>query len=152
MESSRSIGDDSTKKGKAAEFLVFSELLRRDADLYLPIIDIGVDAIIRQKGGTYLEVQAKSTEKEDQAGYFNIDLSELQQRPEDKFFIICIDMNQKNYIEQGKPNIWVIPAKDYKKYMTASGRLPIYERRHGDKEPRYKLLQNRFYAWGLLTG
>ncbi len=61
----------SQQKGKQAEFLVFGELIRRGADLYLPIVDIGIDAIIKKKDGTYLQIQVKSTEADEQAGCFN---------------------------------------------------------------------------------
>jgi hypothetical protein len=139
------------QKGKAAEFLVFSELLKKGADLYLPVIDIGVDAIIQQKGGTYLEIQVKSTEKEDQAGYFNV--YDINEHPEDKFFIICVDFNEEKSIEKGKPNIWILPAKDFKEYMVSGCRLPIYERSHKhNNKVRFELLKNRFYAWELLIG
>ena len=127
------------RKGKSAELLVFSELIRRGADLYLPVIDIGIDAIIRREDGTYLEIQVKSTEKDDQAGYFNVD--DINKRPEDKFFIICIDMNKKNFKVEGRPNIWILSAKDFKKYMTSGYRLPIYERSHKhDNKRRDELL------------
>ncbi len=144
-----SIGD--LRKGKSAEYFVFSELIKRGADLYLPVIDIGIDAILRKKDGTYIEIQVKSTEKEDQAGYFNV--YNINEHPEEKFFIICVDMNEDNLIEKGKPNIWVLPATDFKKYMVSGCRLPIYERsrKHND-EVRSELLKNHFYAWELLTG
>lgn len=61
------------QKGKRAELFVFGELIRRDFDLYLPVIDVGIDAIIRLGTGTYRELQVKSTQAENQAGYFNID-------------------------------------------------------------------------------
>lgn len=60
------------QKGKRAEFLVFGELVKRGADIYLPVIDVGIDAISRLKTGTYLEIQVKSTEAENMAGYFNV--------------------------------------------------------------------------------
>jgi hypothetical protein len=140
----------SQQKGKRAEFLVFGELLREGADLYLPVIDVGIDAIVRRKDGTFSEIQIKSTEAEDQAGYFNV--HDINKCPEGRFFIVCVDFNKEKAIEEGKPNIWVLPAKDFKEYMVSGCRLPIYERRRGDKEPRYKLLRSRFYAWELLTG
>ncbi|MFH1015373.1 MAG: hypothetical protein V1771_00035 [Chloroflexota bacterium] len=49
----------STAKGKSVELWVSSELIRRGADIYLPVIDIGIDAIIRKKDGEYLEIQIK---------------------------------------------------------------------------------------------
>ena len=141
----------SQQKGKSAELLVFSELIRRGVDLYLPVIDIGIDAIIRKDKNTYLEIQIKSTEADEQSGYFNVD--NFNEYPEDRLFIICVDMNEKILKEKGKPNIWILPAKDFKEYMVSGCRLPIYERSHKhNNEVRYKLLENRFYAWELLTG
>ena len=141
----------SQQKGKGAEFFVFGELIRRGADLYLPTIDTGIDAIIKKKDGTYLQIQVKSTEEEEQAGYFNV--YDIEQYPEDKFFIICVDMNEEKAKIKGKPNIWVLSAKDFKKYMVSGCRLPIYERsrNHGNKT-REELLQKNFEAWHLLTG
>ncbi|MCL0048738.1 hypothetical protein M1N13_00290 [Dehalococcoidia bacterium] len=139
------------QKGKSVEFLVFAELIRRGADLYLPVIDSGIDAIIRRKDGTYLQIQVKSTEEDDQAGYFNV--SDINERPEDKFFIICVDINEKNFKVEGRPNIWILSAKDFKEYMTSGCRLPIYDRsqKHGNKR-RCELLQDNFEAWEPLTG
>ncbi len=138
------------QKGKGAELMVFGELIRKGVDLYIPIVDIGIDAIIKKKDGTYLQIQVKSTKAHEQAGYFNV--YDINEHREEKFFIICVDMNEDNLIEKGKPNIWVLPATDFKKYMVSGCRLPIYETRRGDKEPRYKLLQDCFYAWESLTG
>ena len=136
------------RKGKGAEFLVFSELLRRDANLYLPVVDTGIDAVVRKKDGIYLEIQVKSTEAEEQAGYFNV--YDLDKHPQDRFFIICVDMNEENCLEKGKPNIWIIPAIVFKEYMVSGCRLPIYETRRGDSEPRYKRLHDYFYTWKKL--
>ncbi len=60
------------QKGERAEFLVLGELIRRGADLYLPTVDTGIDAILRLKNGTCLEIQVKSTEAREQAGWFNV--------------------------------------------------------------------------------
>lgn len=141
----------SQTKGKSAEFLVFSELIKRGADLYLPVIDTGIDGIIRREDGTYLEIQVKSTEEDDQAGYFNV--YDINHHSEDRFFIICVDMNEGKSIKKGKPNIWIIPASDFKKYMVSGCRLPIYERsRKHDNKIRCELLKHRLNAWELLTG
>jgi len=145
------MGNISQQKGKLAEFLVFGELIKEGADLYLPVIDTGIDAVVRRKDGTYLEIQVKSTEEDEQAGYFNV--YDLDKHPEDKFFIICVDFNKEKSKVKGKPNIWILSAKDFKEYMTSGCRLPIYEhsRKHNN-EIRCELLKNHFYAWELLTG
>lgn len=142
----------SQQKGKRAEFLVFGELLRLGYELYLPVIDnIGVDALVRRKDDTFSEIQIKSTEAEEQSGYFNV--GDIQKHPEEKFFIVCVDFNKEKLIDEGKPNIWVIPAKKFKEYMVSGCRLPIYERsiKHENK-PRKELLEGYFNKWELLTG
>ena len=143
--------ETSQQKGKRAELLVFSELMKEGFDVYLPVVDKGVDAIIPTKNGTYLEIQITSTENEEQAGYFNV--YDLDKHPQDRFYIICVDMNEKKSKVKGRPNIWILSAKDFKKYMVSGYRLPIYERsrKHGN-EAREKLLQNNFEAWKLLNG
>ncbi len=139
------------RKGKSAEYFVFSELIKRGADVYLPAVDIGIDAIVRRKDGTYLEIQVKSTQEEEQAGYFNV--YDLDQHPEKNFYIVCVDMNEDNAKVKGKPNTWILSTEEFKKYMVAGCRLPIYE--HSQKyenKGRTELLQENFEAWGLLTG
>ncbi len=131
--------------------MVFSELIKGGADLYLPVIDIGIDAVIRKEDGSYLEIQVKSTEEEDQSGYFNV--YNIGKYPDDKFFVICVDMNEPKRIDKGRPNIWVLSAKDFKEYMISGWRLPIYERsRKHDNKVRSELLAKNFEAWQLLTG
>jgi hypothetical protein len=140
-----------TNKGKAAELFVFGELLNSGADLYVPLVDMGVDAVLRRSDGTYVEIQVKSTEEDDQAGYFNV--YDLGEHPEDRFFIVCVDMNERNRKTEGKPNVWVLSSKDFKEYMVAGCRLPIYERshKHGNVQ-RCELLKDRFYDWEHLIG
>jgi predicted AAA+ superfamily ATPase len=139
------------RKGKSAEYFIFSELIKRGADVYLPAVDIGIDAIVRRRDWTYLEIQVKSTQEEEQAGYFNV--YDLDQHPEENFYIVCVDMNEDNAKVKGRPKIWILPAKEFKEYMVAGCRLPIYERsqKHGNKR-RDELIQRYFEAWELLIG
>ena len=142
------------RKGKGAEFLVFSELLRSDADLYLPIVDTGIDAVLRKTDGKYLEIQIKSTEEDEQAGCFNAD--DLDYYDEERYFIVCVDLSRK------PPETWILPCGVFKEYATKpweskrgwkSYRLDVNARdtQHGN-EVRRNLLQKYLGAWELLTG
>ena len=142
------------RKGKGAEFLVFSELLRGDADLYLPAVDTGIDAVVRKKDGTYLEIQVKSTEADEQAGCFNA--YDLDCYDEERYFIVCVDLSRQ------PPETWILPCGVFKEYATKpweskkgwkSYRLDVNARdtQHGNK-PRREILQEYRNAWGLLTG
>ncbi|MCK4388100.1 MAG: hypothetical protein KAW00_04935 [Dehalococcoidia bacterium] len=129
----------SRHKGKRAEYCVFAELIKRGLDLYLPVLDIGVDAIIRgEDGGAYVELQVKSTEAEPQAGYFNV--HDLEPSP--NLFIICVDMSKAKSSEYGQPEIWVLPSGVYKQHATIQTLedttryhlpLPVKDRRYGKK-------------------
>ena len=139
--------------GKYAELLVFGELISKGADLYLPVLDTGIDAILRKKDGTYLEIQVKSTEKEwSLAAWVPDNLQLLRRR-----FIVWVVMSKSKQ----NPEIWVFPGEIFKDYSTKIGaeqdftyrRLDLDATRRGDSKPRRILLQQKYReAWELLTG
>ena len=142
----------SQQKGKRAEFLVFGELIKRRADVYLPIIDTGIDAIVRREDGTHLDIQVKSTEKGwSLAAWIPDNLQLLRRR-----FIIWVDMSKS----KENPEIWVFPGAIFKDYSTKIGaeqdftyrRLDLNATRKGDDQPRWALLKKYRDAWELLTG
>jgi len=143
----------SQQKGKQAEFLVFGELIRRGADLYLPVIDKGIDAIIRKEDGSYLQIQVKSTEASEQAGWFNVwDLELYKGR---NLFIVCVEMSKE------PPEIWVLPSEVFMEYANVSKSkegwnkytlgIDSKDTKHGN-ELRRSLLKEYREAWGRLTG
>ena len=139
------------QKGKRAEFLVFGELVRRGADLYLPIIDMGIDAVIRQKDGNYLEIQVKSTKAPGMAGWFNA--YDLDYYAEKRFFIVCVDLSKQ------PPETWILPSAVFKKHATVWESKKGWKRytlgidsrdtKHGNKLRR-DILQEYREAWELL--
>ncbi len=141
----------SQQTGKRAEFLVFSELIRRGADVYLPIIDIGIDAIVRQRDGTYLDIQVKSTEKGWSLEAWVPDNLKLLRRR----FIIWVDMSKS----KENPKIWIFPGRIFKENSTKIGaeqngtdrRLDLDATRKGDDQPRHVLLKKYRNAWRFLT-
>ncbi len=142
------------QKGKLAELMVFGELIRRGADLYLPVVDIGIDAILRQKNGKYVEIQVKSTKAKDQAGYFNASFE-----PRGNLFIVCVEMSREDEGEQ--PEVWIIPSTEFEKYAykTKEGyRLPLYDKSIEYENRKRSKILGQYYAskhedaWKLLTG
>lgn len=138
----------STQKGKLGEFFVFGELIRRGYELYLPVIDTGVDAVVRLGDRTHVDIQVKTTQQENQAGYFNV----YDLEPRDNLFIICVDMSEAKMKEyKGQPEVWVLPSRVYMEHATASRvkdkewiryllPLPDGSRKHGNV-PRRELLK-----------
>ena len=114
----------SQHKGKLGELVVFSELLKRGASIYTPVVDIGVDAIVRGKQGAYIELQIKATEASDQDRYFNFEW----EPGEDRFFV-CVSL------KDDPPTVWVLPGLVFKEYALKSGdnwRLALPEKKRGD--------------------
>ena len=150
-------------KGKYAEHMVFAELVRRGAEVYTPIVDRGIDAVIRRKDGSYAEIQVKATEAYNQAGYFNV--PDLDDHLDDPFYIVCVDMNKENSLEKAVlsgdypgylpkrplPNVWVLNVDEFRKFETSGHRLPIYESRKPENKKPYLLLSDAYMAWDRLT-
>ena len=142
----------SQQKGKLAEFLVFGKLIKEGADLYLPVIDIGIDAIVRREDGTHLDIQVKSTKKGWSLDAWVPDNPQLRQRR----FIVWVDMSES----EKNPKIWVFPGEIFKDYSIKVGaeqngtnrRLDLNAIRKGDDQPRCALLKKYRNAWELLTG
>ncbi|MBA7689226.1 hypothetical protein ES703_97730 [subsurface metagenome] len=141
----------SQQKGKRAEFLVFGELIKRGADLYLPVIDTGIDAIVRREDGTHLDIQVKSTEKGWSLDAWVPDNLQLLRRR----FIVWVDRSKS----KEKPEIWVFPGDIFKEYSVKIGaeqngtnrRLDLSATRKGDDQPRCVLLKKKHRdAWELI--
>jgi len=142
----------SQQKGKLAELLVFRELVSRGADIYLPVIDVGIDAIIRREDGTHLDIQVKMTEEGWSPTVWVPDDPQLLQGR----VIIWVDMSKS----QDNPEVWIFPSDIFVEYSTKIGewqnsthrRLILKAKRRGDDQPRRELLKKYRNAWKLLTG
>ena len=120
-------------KGKRGELIVFGELMRRDAELYTPLVDIGVDAVVRGQSGTYMELQVKATEAPDQDRYFNFNWE-----PQPGRFFICVSL------KDDPPSVWVLPWDVFKEFALKAGeiwRLPLPEKRGRDCKSREEMLE-----------
>ena len=56
--------------GKRIEYWIAGEMLKEGLDVYLPTVDdMGIDAVVRRKDGTFIEVQIKACSKDVREGY-----------------------------------------------------------------------------------
>jgi len=118
-------------------------------------VDTGIDAISRLETETYLEIQVKSTQAENQAGYFNV----YDLEPKRNLFIVCVDMSEGKMKQWNKPEVWILPSRDFVTYATGTKEhycLPLREKdtRHGNI-PREKILEqyranDHDEAWNVL--
>ena len=143
----------SQQKGKRGELWVFGKLLDAGVNVYLPLVDEGIDAIIRRSDRRLLEIQVKSTRAKDQAGYFNAYLE-----PREDLFVVCVDLSPLDETPSQPPEVWVFPSEVFanQEYSTRSKKgeyrlaLASRSRRHGNK-PRKEVLWEYREAWKLLT-
>jgi hypothetical protein len=85
-------------KGKRGELIVIGELLTRGLQVYLPVVDSGIDCVVDIGGGNYREVQIKYRENTPTflARTF---------KPRDNFFVVCW-LN-----DHGANDFWTIPSR-----------------------------------------
>ena len=89
--------------GKIAELYVFNELLKRGAAVFIPLVDEGVDAVVRTAAGQTIELQIKSSGGAGgkYPGWFQMS----KVNPQPNFFIILVDA------PEGQPKAtWVFPS------------------------------------------
>lgn len=72
--------------GKLGENVIIGEFLKRGFDVYLPVVDKGVDCIIKGASGTFYEIQIKTRATERRGGnYFYV----RNFQPRSNFFVVC---------------------------------------------------------------
>ena len=142
------------QKGKFGELWVFGKLLDKGVNVYQPLVDEeGVDAIIRKKDSSLLEIQIKSTRAEGQAGYFNVNENKLH--PKDNLFVVCVDMSPLDATPARQPDVWIFPSSTFVQYSTLTSgeyRLALPDGKIKYGKPLKELLAQYREAWKLLTG
>lgn len=92
--------------GKRQEYVVISELLRKEFDVYMTLVDDqGIDCIIRLDPNHYLDIQIKARSKTAKQWNF-FGAMNIESR-ENYYFIFYIEKH--NWL-------WVIPSYDVTKY------------------------------------
>jgi len=110
--------------GKRMEYFVISKMLEQGLDVYIPLIDdFGIDAVVRKKDGTFVELQIKARSKDvlfGDAALFAAITHELRENYYFVFYSHRLDktwiLSSKEFIEnsvqnktgknKGKRSIW----------------------------------------------
>ena len=93
--------------GAIGENVVIAEFLKRNFDIYLPVVDRGVDCIVRSGTGNYYEVQIK-TRATTTRGKYIFEVKGFSAR--DNFFIVCFQS------KLAPDAFWILPSKVFKEY------------------------------------
>ena len=97
--------------GERGELYVFSELLKRGIVSYLPLVDEGIDALVRTSNGQLIELQIKAAGSAggEYPRWFQMPFFE----PRSNFMIVCVEFGN------GEPrHTWVFPSAIYDKYAS----------------------------------
>ena len=140
----------SVEKGKLGELYVFQKIIENGGMPFTPIADIHcIDAVIRKKDGTYVDMQIKTSRSEWSAGWWDI----WGLVPRDNLFFVGVMMTK------APPEVWIFPSEVYAQYatkITSKGYifyrlgLDSGKRKHG--EELQDKLRKYCCAWYLLTG
>lgn len=140
------------RKGKIGEYLIILKLIGKGFDVFPSLVDNrGVDIVIRNDKGTYIEIQIKSVWSESNAEWFQIQTLTDHGLIRNNFYIICLDK---------KKSCWIFPSSIFfdPKYTCKSKKkkggytfdlnLSI-KRRENDKANR-ELLKQYKNNWKIL--
>ena len=100
--------------GERAELYVFGELLKRGMVPYVPLVDQGLDALVRTPAGRVIELQIKAAGSA--GGKYPRWFAMPPIEPRNTFFIVGVEFTD------GEPgDVWVLPSTVFDKY---AGRPP----------------------------
>ena len=72
--------------GKRIEYFIIGKMLKEGLDCYVPLVDDdGIDCVIRQGNGRYIEVQIKARSKDVKMGDAAL-FAALEHEPRDNYF------------------------------------------------------------------
>ncbi|WP_425805575.1 hypothetical protein ACHOLT_02540 [Desulfitobacterium sp. Sab5] len=135
--------------GKAAEHIVISELLKNEYIPFIPLLDRGVDIVVKSKRNeVYYEIQVKSNNSpETNNQKWFVFSGGLQVR--DNLIYVLVDMVEGE--------IWVIPSciiKEYGNQCKSQFDLHLKLRIKGQGITRGELLEKYKYRgnWDLIEG
>lgn len=150
--------DDKQIAGEIGELYVFSELLKRGLAVYKPLVDEGLDALVRLPVGQVIELQIKSAGGASGKDPRWFQMPSFTPRPE--FFIVCVE-----FLHGEVDEVWVFPSPVFHAYATGSKgkirdlNLDLGKRKYGEPltdrlcgfRNRWELISN-FEEWQRFMG
>lgn len=140
------------KKGRYGEYSIILKLLERGFEVYPSLVDDrGIDLVIRNPNGSYLEIQVKSVWSEKFPQWFGVQTKSDTGLVRDNFFIICLDQMKTT---------WIFPSRIFftssytQKSKSKNGiftfELNLQARPRGNKSKRGEILKEYKENWDIL--
>lgn len=117
--------------GKYCEHRVISELLRRRLDVYVPIVDKGIDCIIRNKNGKHIDIQIKGRKPNRQFNTGKV-------VPRENYFFILIKRFSRS------ENIYIVPSRQLSLWLRGKSKVGLSLEKLREYKDAYDLLTGGF--------
>jgi len=89
--------------GRRMEYFVISRMLEQGIDVYIPLIDdFAIDAVVRKKNGTFVEIQIKARSKDVQFGSAALFAAITHEQRENYYFVFYSHRMDKTWILSSK--------------------------------------------------
>lgn len=97
--------------GKRMEFFIIAEMLAEGLDIYTPLVDDnGIDAVIRKKDGSFVEIQIKARSSEVNSGDEALFAAITHEYRPNYWFIFRAEGMRDS---SGKPLTWILSSKEF---------------------------------------
>ena len=89
--------------GKRMEYFVISKMLEQGLDVYIPLIDdFGIDAVVRKKDGSFVELQIKARSKDVLFGDAALFAAITHEQRDNYYFVFYSHRMDKTWILSSK--------------------------------------------------
>ena len=93
--------------GKRMEYFVISKMLEQGLDVYIPLVDdFGIDAVVRKKDGTFVELQIKARSNDVKFGDAAL-FAAITHEVRDNYFFV--------FYSQRMNTTWILSSADFVK-------------------------------------
>lgn len=121
-----------TAFGKSIEHWIFSQMLKEGFDVYVPLVDEGIDAVVGREDGSFITVQIKSTSEDrvkfGDAGFF----ANIKHKPRGDYWFI--------FYSERMDAMWILNSKQFKKvakrYANDKWDINFVEKKDGQELPK----------------
>lgn len=91
--------------GKRMEYFVISKMLEQGLDVYIPLVDdFGIDAVVRKKDGSFVELQIKARSNDVLFGDAAL-FAAITHEPRDNYYFV--------FYSQRMNKTWILSSTDF---------------------------------------
>jgi len=94
-----------TRFGKQMEYYIISKMLEEGLDVYIPVVDdMAIDAVVRRKDGSFVEVQIKARSEEVKLGNATL-FAAITHEPRNNYYFVFYSHRLKK--------MWILSSEEF---------------------------------------